>query len=145
MPDRDAVCRAAEADDGVPRRVACMIGTWDVLVIDCPDPAALGRFYAALLGMRVVSEDAGWVELASGPGARPLIAFQKVSGEYTAPIWPGQDVPQQMHIDVKVDDIGAAEPQVLALGATTTGRGTDTFRVYLDPAGHPFCLITPND
>jgi hypothetical protein len=34
---------------------------------------------------------------------------------------------------------------VLAIGATATGSGTETFRVYLDPAGHPFCLIRPSD
>jgi len=40
-----------------------------------------------------------------------------------------------------VDDIEDAEKAVLELGATKhdfqPGR---TFRVYLDPAGHPFCL-----
>jgi hypothetical protein len=60
---------------------------------------------------------------------------------YRAPVWPGQDVPQQVHLDVVVDDLDAAEREVLALGATKHEHqpGT-TFRVYLDPAGHPFCL-----
>jgi hypothetical protein len=46
-----------------------------------------------------------------------------------------------MHVDVLVDDIDAGEAKVLALGATRLpgeGRG---FRVYADPAGHPFCLV----
>jgi hypothetical protein len=122
-----------------------MIGTWDVLVIDCPDPLSLARFYEQLLPMRIVEQEGDWVTLAPGPEARPLLAFQKVEQEYTPPQWPGQDVPQQMHIDVKVDDMDAAEQQVLALGATKAGYDQETFRVYLDPAGHPFCLITPND
>ena len=56
----------------------------------------------------------------------------------TAPI---RAVPQQMHLDVVVDDLDAAEAAVLALGATKHQHqpGT-TFRVFLDPAGHPFCL-----
>ncbi|WP_435887960.1 VOC family protein [Streptomyces niveus] len=50
-----------------------------------------------------------------------------------------------MHIDVKVPDLDVAEPQVLALGATLVD-GSDKpvgYRVYADPAGHPFCLVTP--
>jgi hypothetical protein len=129
----------------VGRTVTHMIGTWDVLVIDCPEPLSLARFYEELLPMRVIEQEDDWVMLASGPDARPLIAFQKVDGDYTAPQWPGQNVPQQMHIDVLVDDLDAAEQAVLALGATKTGSDKETFRVYLDPAGHPFCLIKPND
>jgi hypothetical protein len=52
-------------------------------------------------------------------------------------------VQQQMHLDVMVRDFESAEPAVLELGATKHEHqpGT-TFRVYLDPAGHPFCLCT---
>nr|WP_309146914.1 VOC family protein [Curtobacterium sp. MCPF17_011] len=46
---------------------------------------------------------------------------------------------------MKVDDLDAGEQAVVAIGAATTGQGTDTFRVYLDPAGHPFCLVVPQD
>jgi hypothetical protein len=122
-----------------------MIGTWDILVIDCPDPLSLARFYEELLPMRIVEQEEGWVTLAADPGARPLLAFQKVEQDYTPPQWPGQDVPQQMHLDVKVDDMDAAEQQVLAIGAVKAGFDRETFRVYLDPAGHPFCLVTPGD
>lgn len=68
------------------------------------------------------------------------IGFQRVEN-YQAPQWPGQDLPQQMHIDVAVDDLDVAEAAVLELGATKHEHqpGT-TFRVFLDPAGHPFCL-----
>ncbi|MCU1480420.1 MAG: glyoxalase [Subtercola sp.] len=123
-----------------------MIGTLDVVVLDCPDPAALAAFYAELLGLEKVADEPDWVELVgSGPGdSRPIVAFQRVD-EYTAPQWPGQAVPQQMHFDVKVDDLDVGERQVLDIGATATGSGGETFRVYLDPAGHPFCLINPKD
>ena len=50
-----------------------------------------------------------------------------------------------MHIDVKIDDFDVAEVAVLALGATKVGSGAPSFRVYLDPAGHPFCLVRPED
>ncbi|MDB5280870.1 MAG: glyoxalase [Ferruginibacter sp.] len=121
-----------------------MIGTLDVIVLDCPDPNSLADFYAEVLGMRKFSDDPGWAELVGRDQGRPLLAFQRVEN-YTPPQWPGQDVPQQIHLDVKVDDLDAGEAAVLALGATRTGSETPTFRVYLDPAGHPFCLINPKD
>jgi catechol 2,3-dioxygenase-like lactoylglutathione lyase family enzyme len=121
-----------------------MIGTLDVIVIDCPDPNTLADFYGEILGMRKFSDDRGWAELVGPGGARPIIAFQGVEN-FHAPEWPGQLVPQQLHIDVKVDDLDVGEKAVLELGATKTGSETPTFRVYLDPAGHPFCLIQPDD
>jgi catechol 2,3-dioxygenase-like lactoylglutathione lyase family enzyme len=121
-----------------------MIGTFDGLIIDCPDPRALGAFYAELLGMRSFDDDPDSVDVIGRGDARPMLSFRRVK-DYSPPQWPGQVVPQQMHIDVKVDDLEAGEAAVLALGATATGSGSPVYRVYLDPAGHPFCLINPND
>ncbi len=121
-----------------------MIGSFESIIIDCPDPRALARFYSELLGAEIVGYDADRAELVPPGSPRPLLAFQRVD-DYNAPRWPSQDVPQQMHIDVKVDDFDVAEAAVLALGATKAGSDKPTFRVYLDPAGHPFCLIKPED
>jgi predicted enzyme related to lactoylglutathione lyase len=106
-------------------------------VIDCPDAAVLAQFYATMLDWEVKTSE-GWADIRSDSGQ--CISFQQVEG-YTAPIWPDQRVPQQMHIDVIVDDLDAAEAEVVGLGATKHQHqpGT-TFRVFLDPAGHPFCL-----
>ena len=107
------------------------------IVLDCPDPARLGRFYAALLDWKV-DDSQEWVEIRGEDGQ--CIAFQQVT-DYRPPQWPGQDVPQQMHLDVVVDDLDAAEAAVLELGATKhEHQPGQTFRVFLDPAGHPFCL-----
>jgi hypothetical protein len=59
-----------------------------------------------------------------------------------APEWPAPDRSQQFHLDLTVDDLDAAEAAVLALGAKPldTDDRSRTFRVYADPAGHPFCL-----
>jgi predicted enzyme related to lactoylglutathione lyase len=107
------------------------------VVIDCPDPAALATFYGAMLDWKVQPEDE-WYEIRAEDGRH--MGFQRAEG-YRAPDWPGQEVPQQMHVDVVVDDLDAGEEAVLALGATKADSqpGT-TFRVFLDPAGHPFCL-----
>ncbi len=113
------------------------IARFPSIVIDCPDPAALATFYGSLLDWDVKA-DADWGEIRSEYGQ--CICFQPVEN-YTPPAWPGQAVPQQMHIDVMVDDLDAAEPAVLELGATRHEHQPGTsFRVFLDPAGHPFCL-----
>jgi hypothetical protein len=121
-----------------------MIGTLESFILDCPDPQALARFYSELIGAEIVGYDPDWAEIVPPGALRPLIAFQRVD-EYNPPQWPSQSVPQQMHIDVKVEDFDVSEPEVLALGATKAGSDHATFRVYLDPAGHPFCLVTPQD
>ncbi|MEU8004855.1 VOC family protein [Catellatospora sp. NPDC049111] len=116
-----------------------MIGRWHGLIIDCPDPSALAGFYQELLGMERVYEEGDWVVIGDAPD-RPGVAFQRVA-DFTPPRWPDPAHPQQMHLDVRVDDIEQAEPQVLALGATPLPGGGKTFRVYADPIGHPFCLV----
>lgn len=110
------------------------------LVIDCPDAGSLARFYGALLDWNVETDE-GWAGVRADDGQ--YIAFQQVEA-YRPPGWPGQDVPQQMHLDVVVDDLDAAEAVVLELGATKAEYQPGTgFRVFLDPAGHPFCLCLP--
>jgi predicted enzyme related to lactoylglutathione lyase len=113
------------------------IARFPSIVIDCPDPGALARFYGALLDWKIeISPD--WAQVRADYGQ--CIDFQQVH-EYTAPRWPGQEVPQQMHLDVTVDDLDAAETAVLELGGTKhEHQPGSTFRVFLDPAGHPFCL-----
>ena len=110
------------------------------IALDCPDPRALARFYGELLGWEVTYADDGWVNLAGSGGK---LSFQ-LAPDYVAPTWPDPKVPQQIHVDVTVDDVDAAEQAVLALGATKTelqpGVPDGNWRVYLDPAGHPFCL-----
>lgn len=120
-----------------------MIGRLQCLVVDCPDPGALATFYEQLLGLPRVEDEPDWVTLGT-PGDSPALAFQRVD-DYVPPRWPDPEAPQQMHVDVLVDDLDEAEPRVLGLGATLLD-GSDKpigFRVYADPAGHPFCLVTP--
>jgi hypothetical protein len=114
------------------------IASFPSFVLDCDDPGRLADFYGNLLGWSV-GGDADWAEIRS-PAGDQCICFQRVE-EYRAPDWPGQRVPQQMHLDVVVEDFDTAEPAVIELGATKAEHqpGT-TFRVFLDPAGHPFCL-----
>ncbi|NLT56223.1 MAG: VOC family protein [Actinomycetales bacterium] len=106
--------------------------------VDCPDGSALARFYGPLFGMEITDEGPDGA-LLSTPG-KPAVGFQNVAG-YLAPRWPDPAHPQQVHLAAKVTDLDAAEPRVLALGATRLPGGGDTFRVFADPVGHPFCLV----
>ena len=105
------------------------------LIIDCADPARLAQFYSALLDQPITFTSNDFVVVAANETSSGL-AFQLAS-DHRAPTWPDPTVPQQMHLDVMVEDVGAAGPFVLALGATKL----DGDNVYADPAGHPFCLI----
>lgn len=109
-----------------------------LIAIDCPDPGALARFYGALLGgtIDVVSADRASVCLEDGQ----CIAFHRVA-DHAPPTWPAPQRPKQMHIDMLVDDLDAAEAAVTDLGATRPPDQPGTsYRVFVDPAGHPFCL-----
>ena len=108
------------------------------VTIDCPDAKVLSHFYAGALGMEILYEgDVGSLIGAEGK----QVMFQNVA-DYTAPRWPDPAYPQQVHLDVQVEygEIDALEERVVALGATRLpGEGED-WRVFADPAGHPFCL-----
>lgn len=119
------------------------IATFGFVVLDCPDPRRLADFYGTLLGW---SEEPGgdddWIEL-TGPNGQGL-AFQRVA-DHRPPEWPGSERPQQAHLDLNVprEQLDDAEARTLQLGATRLlGEAGDDrgFRVYADPAGHPFCL-----
>lgn len=116
-----------------------VIGTLHGVVIDCADPPALASFYEELLGMTRVQDEPNWVVIGIAAD-QPGIAFTRVP-DYRPPTWPDGPRPQHRHFDVRVTDLDTAEGQVLAIGATRLAGGGDSFRVFADPAGHPFCLI----
>ena len=109
---------------------------WGV-AFDVPDARASSQFWSALLGVGIAYDGE---EGAMLDGDRPVL-FQVVEN-YNAPDWPDPSRPQQGHLDLDVHggDLDAAEEAALALGATRLPGGSQTFRVYADPAGHPFCL-----
>lgn len=109
------------------------------VALDCPDAGKLAAFYAEIIGGSVTFLDEDWATVR-GPGGR--IDFQTAVG-YIPPTWPDPASSMQMHLDFDVDDADAAEARVLAAGATKYDfQPGDHFRVYADPAGHPFCLCT---
>ena len=112
-----------------------------VVVFDAPDLASESAFWSGLLGGTVDAEDDWHMVLVDG---RPRVGVQLAPG-HVRPDWPN-GAPQQIHLDLWVDDAAAAHELVMSLGATVlraaeeSGDSPDTFQVYADPAGHPFCL-----
>lgn len=122
------------------------------VVLDCEDPRALAEFYRALLGLeyrpgdepRPGEPDGDWLVLR---GAGVALAFQQVP-RLSRATWPEGPVPQQLHLDTTVPDVGAlaeVHDRALALGATElldrTGDPDEPLWVLADPAGHPFCVF----
>ncbi len=115
------------------------IARFSLVALDCRDPQTMATFYSAVTGWQVQRDDGAWVQLRSDTGA--TIAFQ-LAPDHQPPVWPSADHPQQAHLDFDVPNLDIAEEQVLALGARKAEfQPGDTFRVFLDPAGHPFCLV----
>lgn len=119
-------------------------GHWFGMVLDAPDPQALGLFYAEVLGWRVHKNKPNEFVLEGPEGSESYISFQpQNSAEWVRPVWPAQDGQQQMmmHLDVEVGDLEASVAHAVELGATVADfQPQDDVRVLQDPAGHPFCL-----
>lgn len=116
--------------------------------LDCANPVELAHFYSKITGLRVQPFDEGeteqtceWLELLA-ENNRTKMAFQKIDN-YRAPTWPQGDIPQQVHMDFHAKDLDIAEKDLLELGAIKTEfqPKPHRFRVYLDIAGHPFCIV----
>ncbi|WP_348650258.1 VOC family protein [Verrucosispora sp. WMMD573] len=128
------------------------------VVLDCTDARSLAEFYRSLLSLvygpgdeppgpgRADERGGDWLVLRTAEGA-PQLAFQQVD-QLPAPTWPNGSVPQQLHLDLSVtsiEELKAQHERVLALGGRLLSdqkNGPDEpFRVYADPAGHPFCIF----
>lgn len=108
--------------------------------LDSSDPAALSAFYRELLDLEVFFESEDFVALK---GAAILLTVQRVE-DYRPPDWPSATVPKQLHLELAVTDLEAAEAGALAIGATKPEAqpSPDVWRVLIDPDGHPFCITT---
>lgn len=117
----------------VPRPVI----TLDLVVLDTDDPPRLAEFYNALLGWHTERADDDWITITGGPGAR--LAFQ-LAPNHRPPTWPDNDLPQQSHLDLHVDQLQEAAAYAESIGARRASGAEEGFIVFLDPSGHPFCL-----
>lgn len=106
--------------------------------LDCAEPEPLAEFWAALLDGTIVMRTEQVAVVKTGT---MLLGATRVP-DYAPPTWPGGDAPKHIHLDLAVRDLDAAEATALELGARKADvqPEPDQWRVYFDPAGHPFCL-----
>lgn len=108
------------------------LATYKDLCIDAVDAPALGRFWAAVLGLELELLDDGDARL-NGPTPQHAVWINTVPEPVT--------VKQRVHLDVnahRVDD-------VLALGATAVDLASYRWKVLRDPEGGELCVFEEAD
>jgi len=115
------------------------------ITLDCKDHYELAKFYGKLMNWEVLCIDDDWACVyapGTKQGAYPGILFQR-NPEYVPPVWPEQpeDQQQMAHLDFAVNDLDKAVQHALDCGAKIADEQFgDSWKVMLDPEGHPFCL-----
>lgn len=110
------------------------IGRLHHTIVDARDPQACAEFWSEVLGQPITFDDGDFVVVSASTTSSGL-AFQRAPDNAPS-TWPDPEIPQQLHLDVMVDDLDTARGAVVRLGARHLAGDT-----YADPAGHPFCLI----
>ena len=110
-----------------------------MITLDCAEVTPVADFWKAALDYEQVASDGENYAMLQG-GSGPALGFGKVEG-YEPPGWPNQHGSKQFHLDLAADDIDAETERLVGLGATLAEpQPGETWRVLLDPAGHPFCV-----
>jgi catechol 2,3-dioxygenase-like lactoylglutathione lyase family enzyme len=108
-----------------------------MVTLDSANPRASATFWSRMLGWEVAHAEDEYAML-TGPSA--ALGFGRVE-DYQPPSWPNERGSKQFHFDLAVDDLDQAQEAAVALGATVADpQPGETWRVLLDPDGHPFCL-----
>ncbi len=119
------------------------VGRLTQLVLECDDAELLARFWQKVLDLPEPEGDSEWLTLRWEPVGR--FSFHRVAG-YRPPSWPGEGGEQHVHFDLLVDDLSDAGVSVEMAGARplteVMNPGPKAWRIYADPAGHPFCLVS---
>ena len=134
---RERACRWSTAETLPAVTLGVELAT---LVIDCADAAPMRIMYSALGAVPDGRYPATDAFVLSGV----TISFQEIA-DYRPPVWPGSDVPTQLHLDFFVDSLDEAQRHLEAFGAKRADvqpHLSNGLVVMLDPAGHPFCIGT---
>jgi catechol 2,3-dioxygenase-like lactoylglutathione lyase family enzyme len=112
-----------------------MVSRWYALVIASTDPARLSRWWAEVLGYRVLDEDENDVIVGPGPDQHPILYFSRSTD-------PKQGK-NRLHIDLSPEDRDAEVERLVNMGArhVDIGQGTRKWVVLADPEGNEFCVL----
>ena len=132
-----------EPGSSLRRRVA---GSWHddgmeisrtLVVLDAADLDAVSSFWSGLLAGTVEADDDWHTIYVDG---EPRMGIQ-LAPDHIPPEWP-DGTPQQLHLDLYVEDVAIAHEEATALGARLLKAADDLaakegFQVYADPAVLP--------
>lgn len=118
------------------------VGQFSGIALECRDPLALAEFYSTLTGWPVVYTSQDWVSIGESREAPWHLSFQHTP-DHRPPGWPDEHGSMQFHLHIRVADLKTGSAAVQAAGATIHAHQPNPTgsRVFLDPAGHPFCLV----
>lgn len=109
---------------------------WEQVVVDARDPAALGRWWADVLGWVIVDDSAEVFEIRPSADRLPGLLFLAVP--------EAKPSKNRLHLDFRPDDQQAEVERFLRAGArhADIGQGTQTWVVLADPEGNEFCVLS---
>jgi Glyoxalase-like domain len=113
---------------------------WYSVVVDCTDPARLGRWWGEVLAYTIVHEAPDAVFLrAADPAARnhaPALVF--------VPVSEAKSAKNRLHLDIRPDDPAAEVERLVNMGARHVDVGQPDsvdWVVLADPEGNEFCVL----
>ena len=111
-----------------------------VVVFDASDVAAESAFWAGMFAGHVYGDDDFHCVIDSSGEWHVGV---QLAPNHVPPQWPDGE-PQQVHLDLHVEDPRAAHQLAIQQGASLLKAGDldaeEGHQVYADPAGHPFCI-----
>lgn len=128
---------------------------WYTTVVDCHDVAAQARWWAEVLGWKIVYEAPDEVVIVPGhvtPDLADRTPWEEIGpGLVFVPVAEPKRAKNRLHLDLAphlTDDRSAEIERLLAMGATRVDVGqsdTATWDVLADPEGNEFCVLSARD
>jgi hypothetical protein len=115
---------------------------WYAVVVDSTDPARLGRWWAEVLGFRILDEQTD--ELMVGGDSQPVLYFTKAAESTAGDSGAGPRGKvgrNRLHLDLDADDRDAEVERLVNMGARHVDIGRDGDVVLADPEGNEFCVL----
>jgi len=111
-----------------------MASRWYAVAVDATDPARLARWWAEVLGYRIVREGADEVVVGGG-GGQPTLQFNRAE--------PSRTGRGRLYLDLEPDDSDAEVERLVNMGARHVDIGQEERGgvVLADPEGNEFRVL----
>jgi hypothetical protein len=109
---------------------------WYAVVVSAQDPARLSRWWAEVLGYRVLDEDENDVIVGKAHQEYPILYFSRTNEPKAGK--------NRLHIDLSPADREAEVERLVNMGAryVDIGQGDGrSWTVLADPEGNEFCVL----